>query len=119
MLVSHLQAGAVTTICLLLNIPIVSLLVQDHRLNQEAWLCSSVSWHFLAKSNQHSLDYTMYFTPVSYITWKITVKCMKTLLGWRILLMLSGICSRIVTGPQRRVGWVSSTAVLCGMWSVS
>lgn len=62
----------------------------------------------------------MHFTSVSYVKWKITVKH-ENMLGQRILLMLSGLCFRIVTVPRRGVGWVSSAgkAVLCGMWLVS
>lgn len=109
-----------TTIRSLLNVPIISLLVQDHRLNWEARQCSSVSWHFLATINQQNLDYKMHFTSVSYVAWKITVKH-ENMLGQRILLMLSGLCFRIVTVPRRGAGWVSSAgkAVLCGMWLVS
>lgn len=48
-------------------------------------------------------------------------KTYENMLGQRILLMLSGLCFKIVTVPRRGVGCVSSAgkAVLCGIWLVS
>lgn len=74
---SHLASPAFVGGCQFCS-PLVIPFFGSGSLNKEAWLCSDVSWHFIATNKQQNLDDKINCTFLSYILQKIIVEHVKT-----------------------------------------